>query len=437
MRYLLLALIIFLIASQVFGFDPGPMPGVKVKNALLYLILLGLMLRLTMDRSYRIQLPAVTMLQGILIAYSILTYALIVLVIRYPRYDWLQSGMILKNSLFDQMMFFLVFFYGLRTNEDAMSVLKVLLAAWALSHVMAVLDATGIFHIGNIEQREDGRVQGMSGESNMYGAFVALTLPGMVALVTTSTGIFRLFWIGASIITAATLAMTVSRGAFVATAFAAMAGWWLFRRYLSMRKLMQFAAFGAVAAVLAGVVVVSLGFGGLIIQRVVWHGSTGDIGTTSSGRTEIWARLFEVMFEKPVTLLTGYGWQAYQTFPMRWATHNHYFEQYFNLGVIGLACSVLLFVILVRTAKRAALLANADVRPQLIGFGIGTIAIATAVCFVNLYSPWLYYWSYAGIAMRLAANALEPVVPRVAAVPAAPARRANRMRDPHGWTAAS
>ena len=63
-------------------------------------------------------------------------------------------------------------------------------------------------------------------------------------------------------------------------------------------------------------------------------------------------------------------------------------------------------------------LVRPDVRPMLIGFGIGTIAVATAVFFVNLYSPWLYYWSYAGIVMRLAANALEPTMPAAEAVPA-------------------
>ena len=33
MRFLLIALIGFLTLSGVFNFDPGPMPGVKIKNA--------------------------------------------------------------------------------------------------------------------------------------------------------------------------------------------------------------------------------------------------------------------------------------------------------------------------------------------------------------------------------------------------------------------
>ena len=74
---------------------------------------------------------------------------------------------------------------------------------------------------------------------------------------------------------------------------------------------------------------------------------------------------------------------------------------------------------------------------MLIAFGIGTIAVATAVFFVNLYSPWIYYWSYAGIVMRLAANALEPQAHARAAVAAPAPRRGERARDPHGWTAAS
>jgi O-antigen ligase len=436
MRLLLISLVLFLTASAVFGFDPGPLPGVKIKNALLYLIVLGLMLRMTLDRNFRVQLPGVPILFGILIGYALLTYMAIVLAIDYPRYQVLQAGFILKNSLVDQMLFFLVFFYGLRSNEDTLTVLKVLLTAWAVSHIMAVLDATGVFHLGDIEQRSDGRVQGAVGESNQYGAFVALSLPAIVALVTITRGAWRVFWMAASVISAAALAMTVSRGAFVATMFATLFGAWMFRRFLPARKLMAWAAWGTLGAVLAGVLVISLGFGDLIYQRVVNQGGV-DLTSTSSGRTEIWTTVLEVMFDKPLTLLTGFGWEAYPTFPFRWVTHNHYLQQFFNLGLLGLVCSALLLIVPIRAANRAATFARPDVRPVLIAFGMGTIALATAVFFVNLYSPWLYYWSYAGIVMRLAANALEPQAHVPAAVAAPVPRRAGRARDAHGWTTAS
>jgi hypothetical protein len=438
MRLLLILLLLFLTASAVFGFDPGPLPGIKIKNGLLYLIMLGLMLRVTLDRGYRVQLPAVPILFSTMIGYALLTYVVIVLVIDYPRYDALQAGFILKNTLFDQMLFFLVFFYGLRSNDDALLVLKILLTAWALSHIVAVLDATGYVHVGDIEQRADGRVQGAFGESNQYGAFVAMSLPPIIGMVTITRGMWRIFWLAASVITAAALVMTVSRGAFVASAFAVIYGVWMFRRYMPARKLMVWAACGCVGAILVGIVVMSLGFGDLIYERVVNGGVGADMTETSSGRTEVWATVLETMFRTPLSLLTGFGWESYPTFPFRWVTHNHYLQQFFNLGLVGLLGSGLLFLLPIRTANRAATYADPEVRPILISFAMGTIALAAAVFFVNWYTPWLFYWSYAGVVMRFAANALEPPVRVPAPVPEQPAaRRAERTRDPHGWTAAS
>lgn len=83
MRFLLIALIGFLTLSAVFNLDPGPLPGLKVKNALLYVIIIGLALRMTFQR-YRLQLPGMLSLWGVLVAYATVTYAAIVLAIDYP-----------------------------------------------------------------------------------------------------------------------------------------------------------------------------------------------------------------------------------------------------------------------------------------------------------------------------------------------------------------
>jgi O-antigen ligase len=434
MRLLLIALIGFLTLSAVFNFDPGPMPGVKIKNALLYAIIIGLLLRMTFQR-YRIQLPAMLSLWGVLIGYSMATYAAIVLVIDYPRYDWLQSGFLLKNVLVDYMLLFLVFFYGLRSTEDALVLLKILLACWALSHIMAVLDALGFVQIGDITQRGDGRVQGAVGESNQYGALVALSLPAIAAAVFTTRGLWRMFWLAAAAMTALTLIMTVSRGAFVATAFAALCALYLFRRYVSMTKLVVAAASSLAVAALAVGGAVALGFGDLLYARMLGSAvESTDIGGLSSGRTLIWASVLEVMFETPLTMLTGFGWNAYAAMPFRWATHNHYLWAWFNLGVPGLVCSVLLMVVPIKAALSASRVANAATRPHLMGFIVGTTALAVAVFFVNLASPWQYFWVYVGIVMRIAVNAMEQPVTAPANV-RAPAAPASGHRDPHGWSA--
>src|SRR5262249_30695455 len=153
----------------------------------------------------------------------------------------------LKNRGVDYLLFFLAFFYGTRSEKDATFVLKCLLLSWVVSHAVAVMDAFGYVHIGDIERRGDGRVQGAVGESNQYGAFVALTLPAAVAMAVAEKGWRRWMWMAAAALTAGTLLMTVSRGAFVAVFVATLAGAYLFRRYLSLGKIVTWGMAAAAA----------------------------------------------------------------------------------------------------------------------------------------------------------------------------------------------
>ena len=177
MRFVLATLTFFLTLSSVFEWDPGPAPGVKIKNFILYLLMMGLVLSYATGRKFKIQLPAMNVAFIVLIGYSILSYLAIILFIDYPRYDALTSAFDLKNRGVDYMLFFLVFFYGVKSEKDAVFVLKCLLLSWIVSHAVAVLDAMGFVQIGDIERRGDGRVQGAVGESNQYGAFVAFERP--------------------------------------------------------------------------------------------------------------------------------------------------------------------------------------------------------------------------------------------------------------------
>jgi O-antigen ligase len=291
----------------------------------------------------------------------------------------------------------------------------------------------GIAHFGDIEIRSDGRVQGAIGESNQYGAFVAMSLPPMLALAFIMRGTLRLFWAGAAALTAVTLVMTVSRGAFVATAVAFTAGLIMFRRYAQPGRLLLWVFGGISALIIVVVVAMSLGFGELLYHRLV-AGSSGDLGGTSSGRTEIWTTALSVMAEQPISFFTGFGWRAYQSMPFRYAPHNFYLNQWFNLGLVGLTCSVLLLTTPARLAKQAVTTALPQLRPILMAFVVSTIAFAGSTFFVDLYLPWLYFWALAGIVARLAINELEHVQSGVLTTPEIPADR-GRSDDSFGWKA--
>jgi O-antigen ligase len=432
MRFLLIALVGLLALSSIFDWDPGPVTGFKLKNAILYALALGLLLRASVDRNFKIQLPAIQVMFAVLIVYAIASYLAVVFVIRYPHYNVVLNGLNLKGII-DQMLFFVVFFYGVRSERDAVLTLKCLLVAFALSHVIAVLDAVGIAHFGDLEQRSDGRVQGLVGESNQYGAFVAMTLPAILSFALTSRGIQRLLWVGATMITAVTLVMTVSRGAFVATFAAGFCAFILFARYAPPGRLAMVAIASFAGVLLLGAVVVSLGFGHLLYERLV-SSTSGDMGSTSSGRTDIWRNALEMMFEHPITLLSGFGWRAYWSMPFRFSPHNNYLNQWFNLGLVGLSSAILQFVLTIRVAKAAVLRATGEARAILMCFIIAALALAFASFFVDLFVPWLYFWAYAGVVMRLAVIIMEEsTAPAPVAVAEVPEVRPSAARDAFGW----
>ena len=66
---------------------------------------------------------------------------------------------------------------------------------------------------------------------------------------------------------------------------------------------------------------------------------------------------------------------------------------------------------------------------------IAAMALAASVFFVELYAPWLYFWAYTGVVMRLAVNTIEGR--DMAAVPARGRATLGARRDAHGWSSAS
>jgi len=420
-------LIIYLVAmtlSTAFNLDPGLGPGLSVKNVILYLLAMDMVVKLASNRRFKLELPGMLAVFAALIIYAIASYVLVVLVVDYPRYDALAEAMALKQ-LIDQPLVFAVFLYGVRSNDDAVLVLKCLAGSFALSHIMALLDAVGLMHIGDIELRSDGRVQGLMGESNQYGAFAALSVPATMSLVAVTRGAWRMFWGTMVLIAAVTLLMTVSRGAFVATTVAFTCGFFLLKKYLPSQRFWLMFVLSA-AVLLVGIALgIAAGYGELIYDRVIAETRSGGVG---SDRTSTWAAAIGMMMDEPITLLTGFGWRSYWVMPFKYSPHNYYVNLWFNLGVVGLASAILLFAIPIRRALTSLRSADVSARAILIGFIVSTIAYAVATFFVDLYVPWMYFWAYAGMALRVALNA--ETKPDYARSPA------PERGSPYGWVAA-
>ncbi len=408
MRYLLALLIFFLTTLDVFGWTLSLAPGLSVKNALLYVILLTLSARFVARGGLRLELPQVHLWFGVLIAYATLTWLVAGILIQYKSYTLLSSGIDLKAQLLDNAIVFALFLYGTRSLQETKFLLKCILLAVTVANAIAIGNVAGLFQIGitpvGVEGNVTGRVFGAFGHANETAALTVCLLPAYVAAALSSGGIARLFWAFAGAVSATLMVMCGSRGAFVGLALAAGLASYICRSIISWRR-------AAILVVVLGAVAVpvlalaSIKFGGILTERVTEL--ILNPGTSSEERTYIWLPILEKMMANPVTLITGFGWDSYDVMGFFYATHNHYLLLWFELGIIGLACYLMVIRQLVITARRAAETAPDDTARYLIAFIYGIIAISGAIFFTLIFRPWPYVWAYIGLTMRMAVIAMQ------------------------------
>lgn len=423
---------LFLLATDALNFNLSLLPGVSAKNLIIYCIAVILALRMVVGRH---SVADMGQMQGafiVLIGYAIVTWLVAALVVNYEHYNFIASAIRLKSGLIDYYIFFLVFLFGVQTSGDALKVIKGLLLGALFANIITILDAAGIISLG-FRIRDDGRTAGAIGESNQYAAFIVLFLPATIAAAVAARGFQRVFWLGAAMIGAMTLVMTASRGGFVGLAMACAVGAYLYRHLISYSRI---AGWVFASMILLVLVVTFSQYGNLLAERMMGTGSI-DASTASSGRSDIWATALGEMVSHPITFITGFGWDVYSSMPFQFATHNHYLNLWFNLGLLGLACGSYLLFSGIGRARRASLLAEPPLRGQLIAYVLGGVGVATAVFFVDLHDPWYYFWMYAGVVMRLVLcvqrQPAKIPAPLANAEPALP-RGPRPRRDPYGWS---
>jgi O-antigen ligase len=295
--------------------------------------------------------------------------------------------------------------------------IRVILWMLVLGNVLTVVDGFNIPDLGIIQQRDDGRLGGPMGESNQYGALLALTLPPLIALLW-DPQTKKAAAVAAIFVSFLALLVAGSRGSFVGVILGgAFAAFWL-RSVISMRYVVFGAAVSAVVVTVTLALFLQTQLFENLVGRLIEQTAAGDIYRVSSGRSDIWRFALERMLETPLSFVTGFGWNAYDSMRgFNAAPHSVYLATMFNLGLPGLVLYLLFVYAAFATALRAVPVASGIVRTHLAAFVFGFAALCISVAFVDLYQPWVYIWAYVGVVMRLAIEATrgsEASVPKAA-----------------------
>lgn len=411
MRVLFVVLIGILAASDILQTGMSLAPGLSVKNALLYPIALGLLFRMALTGRFRMRLPIVNVAFIVWISYGILTWIACITLVHYPGYSPKSTFIDLKSVLIDSALFFFVYFYGVEDEREFLLLSKTLAFCIGIANILTLADVAGVLHLG-IEVGQGGveadRVFGVFGHANDTAALIVCVLPMMIAVAMSSRNLVRFFWYAGAFASVAVLILTVSRAAYVGVVVGYGSAVWLCRRHLPTSRVVSWTLIGATCILLAAGLAVALipEMQQVFAERIFNQSMASSMSVASSGRTTIWMGAIDAMMSHPLTLLTGFGWDVYNTMFVL-VTHNYYLDQWFGLGLIGLFAFLTIEYQSVHTGKQAVAVASAPMRPYMIALVFGVLGLAVCLFFGNLDKPWSYVWVYLGFSLRAAADILE------------------------------
>jgi O-antigen ligase len=435
-RWLLAGLAWIVLLLQAFGRDPSIIHGISIPEALMVGIVGLIALEVALGHPFQMDEQPILSAFVLWCAYGVVSWAAVSVTAEYQNYLPVQSGMKLKQQLFDYALVFVVFYFGARFAGDARYVLKALLSAVSFFTLLHVLDATGVIGLG-LTTLEKARVVGIMGESNQTGVFAAAFIPVFIGVAASTRGLEKMFWLAGVPIMLTELLLTASRGGAVGVIGGAILALVLFFRYVSPARV---ATYGAAAVGLLAIALAVVGFQNraILASRFIGESTATGVSDLSSGRTTIWSQILDRMAESPSSLFTGAGWDAYSVFGFISAPHNTYLGIYFNLGVIGLGCLLFILARCVLLARTACETASPEERAILIGCAIGVIGAATSSFFVDVWTPWTSIWALVALTTRLAVDirARERVVAPVAVEGLADSGPPpTRDADAWGWRA--
>lgn len=386
-------------AEATFELSLGVGSGLSATNLLLYGLIFAILARAVLTNTdIQIPLLGIHVAFGLFVSYAVLSWILNSLF--DPTYRVLTGLMALKNEMTDNMLYLLVFFFGVNNYDEAKKIFLFALRLVAIMSLLTVVDWFAIVDLGVMEQDMDGRVRGPIGESNQYGAFMVFFVPLFAAMAFGSRGVARIFWWFIFLCGFGLLISTGSRGAYVGVLVGIMAGLKFISPYFDKRKLKRTSLqVGAVLLVIAiGIAVTNID---LVTERFEQSTST-NVDELSSGRTTIWWATLMVQAEEPFTFIYGNGWNSHEHSGIWRSAHNTYLLILYELGIVGL---ILFFLLLASVIKQVRVLVMRTERKEQIlmsGVAFGLFGVIATITFVDLYSPWFYIWSFLAMSLRIA-----------------------------------
>lgn len=404
-RYALLTLFFAFVLSDLLGVNLSLVTGLSAKNILLYALVVWIVLEAALggagngvlERRYP-YLP-LHFAFFLLVLMAALSIFLVAVFHGYPGYSLMYAAEGVKSSLLDYYLVLFVFLAGVSSSHEARQLISAMTVMIGIACAISLIDMFGVWSLGVMTPRGDGRLQGPLGSSNSYGTLMALLIPITWAVANSRPGWQKIAWFGLLLVFILVLLFTVSRGAVAGLVAGSLLSAVLLRRHIRFEHFVRITLVAGLLAIL-GVVILAVQYGDLLYERFVATTFEATAYGRSSGRTQIWMEALRQMSDSRWAFVTGFGWRSFEVLnPL--SAHSEYMEYLFTLGVLGLVLMLFLRLYVIRAVVSSLPRLRPDARIIPLGFLFGFISVMFANVVGNLYGVGLYVWAFAGLTLSL------------------------------------
>ena len=399
-QLLLITLFAILLSDIMLGLGLTLAPGLSLKNAMLYVVFLVLILEFTIGNSDPLRETwGLSSAWLLLVSYAAFTWLVIILLGVHRGYGAFGGFIALKAQLIDLFLFLLVYMYAPKDSSKALNLLRWLITILVAVNIVTLLDVFNLPDLGIITDREDGRLTGPVNEVNQYGAILIFIIPITAGLALGSTGWLKLIFVAGALIAFVLLGLTVSRGSYLGLTVGGLLALYLVRHHVRREAILKGSLLIAITLIVVAAAIAYQNPEGFL-AKFDFIGTSLD--RASSGRIDFWRQALTMMSDWPYSFVLGYGWDAYATLFLGYGDpHNTYLLYWFNLGIVGLGLYVFIVVWIVRYSVTSLDSLSERLKPVIIGFIVGFLALHIALFFVGLYTSWLFIWAITGAVLRL------------------------------------
>jgi len=399
-EYSLILLFAFLLFEVPLGLETDFAPGLSAKNAVLYVFLIILVVQASVQSTeLKISFVALHSVFLLLIVFSGASWAISALGYEKIDYPIKTSFIAWKTGWVDRYIFMLVYLYALNSREQVLRVARVLILIVLFSSFVTIIDYLNFPDLNLIEDRIDGRVNGLIGQPNEYGGFLVFWIPVSLGLYLTSHGLRRIIVGAAVLLSILLLVLTGSRGAMAGAVAGSVLAIAMLRHDLPARQLTR----GTLAALVVAVtiaLVVSIQFTEIVESRIE-RTMADDVQKVSAGRVDIWSEALSKMADNPESFIYGKGWNSIRLYMDR-SSHNMYLGILFELGAIGVGLYGTLLYLILKVFHSGRRIAEGPARTYLTAVIFAFCGVIVSTVFSELNRPWLLIWAFVGLMLRLA-----------------------------------